>query len=209
MNEIEQIVEILERHLSPLNARALVQRALKARRFKTDSLPPGEMREFGASLHRGLRLFLNEAAANQALQDIFELCNDSVKTATPSTVPVNTENDIITARMEARRICDDLGAKSFATQKVTTIVSELARNIVSYTPGGTLEIGAANGRQRRIVIRAIDSGPGIPNLGQILAGKYQSKTGLGRGILGTKRLADHFDISTGARGTSITAEIDV
>jgi serine/threonine-protein kinase RsbT len=40
-----------------------------------------------------------------------------------------------------------------------------------------------------------------------MSGRYRSKTGLGRGLLGTKRLADNFDIATGATGTRIVVEV--
>jgi serine/threonine-protein kinase RsbT len=41
----------------------------------------------------------------------------------------------------------------------------------------------------------------------VLSGEYRSKTGLGRGLLGTKRLADTFDIATSPNGTHILAEV--
>jgi serine/threonine-protein kinase RsbT len=59
------------------------------------------------------------------------------------------------------------------------------------------------------VIRAVDRGPGISNLPLILSGEYKSKTGLGRGIVGCKRLADHFEVSTSKAGTHITAEVEL
>jgi len=40
-----------------------------------------------------------------------------------------------------------------------------------------------------------------------MSGKYRSTTGLGRGLLGVKRLADRFTIKTGKGGTSIEAEV--
>jgi serine/threonine-protein kinase RsbT len=93
-------------------------------------------------------------------------------------------------------------------QKVTTIVSELARNIVLYAQRGNIEIGFNHlERKGQIVVTAVDNGPGIPNLNQIMGGQYQSRTGLGKGILGTKRLADSFHISTSNQGTSITAAV--
>ena len=54
------------------------------------------------------------------------------------------------------------------------------------------------------MIIAQDQGPGIAQIDVILAGEYRSRTGLGRGILGAKKLADHFDIQTGPSGTTIT-----
>ena len=53
------------------------------------------------------------------------------------------------------------------------------------------------------MISVTDSGPGITNLAEILDGKYISRTGLGKGLIGTKRLMDHFAITTSPSGTSI------
>src|SRR4029078_11004264 len=39
-----------------------------------------------------------------------------------------------------------------------------------------------------------DSGPGIANLPDILDGQYRSKTGMGLGIIGVRRLVDQFHI---------------
>jgi serine/threonine-protein kinase RsbT len=111
------------------------------------------------------------------------------------------------ARAEARRVCESVGARGFTLQKVATIVSELARNMVVYAKGGLLEIVPTASVKKRIIIRAIDQGPGIPNLDVVLSGHYQSKTGMGRGLSGSKRLADVFDISTGADGTRVVAEV--
>lgn len=209
MKEIDRVVSVLERYLSPLNARALVERAVRARGLSPDTLKASHLPDVANSLQRGLRLFLREAEALKASKEVAALGKASLKPVESSSVPVLKESDIITARMEARRICDDLGAKSFTIQKVTTIVSELARNIVSYTSGGLLEITPSRAAKPAVVVRATDSGPGIPNLDEIMAGDYRSKTGLGRGLLGTKRLADNFDITTGPSGTSIVAEIEV
>ena len=48
-----------------------------------------------------------------------------------------------------------------------------------------------------------DRGPGIGDLPSILAGTYQSKSGMGMGILGAKRLMDSVHIDTEASGTTV------
>ena len=50
-------------------------------------------------------------------------------------------------------------------------------------------------------------GPGITNLDEILAGRYRSRSGLGLGILGTKRLADRFSIDSKPTGTHVEVEV--
>jgi serine/threonine-protein kinase RsbT len=152
-------------------------------------------------------LFVDASHQDAALRDVLDLCGGPSNDASVSILQIDAESDVAKARAEARRVCDALGASPFVMQKVATIVSELARNMVLYANGGLIEIGPAGDRRKRLVVRASDHGPGIPNLQEIMSGKYKSKTGLGRGILGTKRLADQFEISTGATGTRIVAEV--
>jgi serine/threonine-protein kinase RsbT len=58
-----------------------------------------------------------------------------------------------------------------------------------------------------LLIRATDAGGGIPNLEQIMAGRYRSRTGLGKGLLGSKRLSDRFEVRSSSNGTVIEAEL--
>ena len=50
-----------------------------------------------------------------------------------------------------------------------------------------------------LLITLRDSGKGIPNLDEIMGGKYVSKTGMGLGMIGAKRLMDHFQVETKPR----------
>lgn len=122
-------------------------------------------------------------------------------------VLIRGEGDLNAARMFAREACHLVGMRGYAAQKVVTAVSELARNISRYVGEGRVcfNIDLDN---NRITIVAEDRGGGIADLELILAGKYHSRTGLGRGILGVKNLADHFRIETGASGTTVTIGFD-
>jgi serine/threonine-protein kinase RsbT len=122
------------------------------------------------------------------------------------------ESDIGRARAEARKICDSLGASPFAMQKVATIVSELTRNMVLYANGGLVRMApAAMAGRKAVEIQASDEGPGIPKskLDEVMSGRYKSRTGLGRGLLGTKQLADSFTIASDATGTRVMATVFV
>lgn len=199
---------MLERYLSPLNVRAMLGRALRERNVTAERFRRSDLPKISPNLQRGLGLFLSGTERAQALRELSDLCErNAPRSQAPSRMIINSEADISTVRNEARRMCELAGTTSFTLQKVTTIVSELARNIVSYANRGELEITLQQGRDRRISITASDQGPGIPNLDLIMSGRYRSKTGLGRGLLGTKRLADQFDIATGSSGTTIKAEV--
>ncbi len=52
-------------------------------------------------------------------------------------------------------------------------------------------------------IEISDSGPGVKNLNEIMEGRYRSETGLGLGIIGTKRLMDTFLIESEPNGTVV------
>ncbi len=207
MDDLDAIRALLERYISPMIARSMLQKALRDRNLTPERFSSGDAHKIGPQLQRGITLFASDVERDRALRELSELCERTQPVAEPSQIRITSENDISLVRNEARRICEDMGAGTYTIQKVTTIVSELARNIVSYAKTGTLEILPINGHGRRIILCAEDSGPGIPNLELVLSGRYRSKTGLGRGLLGTKRLADNFNVATGATGTRVVAEV--
>ncbi|MEZ4297624.1 MAG: hypothetical protein R3B70_21870 [Polyangiaceae bacterium] len=123
------------------------------------------------------------------------------------TIQLTSEHDIPLARQVAREICEHLGTRALTQQRLLTIVSELGRNMVLYAGGGRMTLRPPTAKSRRIVVVAVDQGGGIPNLQEIMAGKYKSRSGLGLGLLGTKRLADSFHIETGRSGTTVVVEV--
>ncbi|MGV3623551.1 MAG: ATP-binding protein [Archangium sp.] len=90
--------------------------------------------------------------------------------------------------------------------RLATAVSELARNIYMYAKTGSVTLKLADEPTHwRFELSADDHGPGIPNLEVIMSGAYKSRTGLGRGIVGTKALLDEMKVeSAPGKGTHIT-----
>lgn len=209
MSDLDRVTRILERHLSPIHARSVLLQALAESKVQYTTFMMVDLAKINGALERGLRLFTSKEVSAQAMRDISRLFAVKSVVMEPSIVPITLEADISHARIAARRMCESTDVSGFQLQKVTTIVSELARNIVSYTKGGRVELRWSNRPRRSITIRAIDSGPGIDNLAHVLSGNYKSKTGLGRGLTGTRRLADEFDVETGSTGTTVTAEVYV
>ncbi len=124
-------------------------------------------------------------------------------------IDVVSEKDVARARVAVRELCQKLGARPLSLQKIATIVSELARNMVLYAGGGKLLVGSVGVDRKCVFIRAVDEGSGIPDLEAILAGRRVSRNGRGLGLIGTKRLADGFRIHTGSTGTWIEAEVNL
>jgi serine/threonine-protein kinase RsbT len=207
-SEFEQVLALLQRYISPVNARSLLLRALQQHGISPAKLTRGDLAKCGSAFRRGVALFADPLRRDAALQEINAHCGTDAPEVRSCTLQIAAEFDIGKARAETRRICDAVGANAFTVQRVATIVSELARNMVLYATGGVVEVAVLNS-PKRILVRATDYGSGIPNLEEVMSGRYRSKTGMGRGLLGTKRLADRFDISTGSTGTRVTAEVTI
>ncbi len=90
--------------------------------------------------------------------------------------------------------------------RLATAVSELARNIYMYAKTGHVTLCLTDEPAHwRFDVEAVDQGPGIPHLDVVLSGSYKSRTGLGRGLIGTRSLLDDMRIdSAPGAGTRIT-----
>jgi serine/threonine-protein kinase RsbT len=204
----DQILEVLLRHLSPTNAEGTLLRSVREAGMRPDGITFADVQQLLPSLERRIRLYVDPVRHARVAQELAELGGGGVAQRS-RTMVVKTEADISEVRRVAKTICEGSGARTFITHKIVTIVSELARNIVHYTPGGTIEVGVVRERPARCSILATDGGPGIPNLEEIMSGHYKSKTGMGRGLLGVKRLAERFKINPGPPGTRIEVEVDL
>jgi len=120
------------------------------------------------------------------------------------TIDIRSENDVVLVRQKARALAAALTFDMQDQTRIATAVSEIARNTFQYGQGGRADFRLENGTENTLVITLSDKGVGIPNLDDILDGKYVSQTGLGVGIIGAKRLMDRFYIETNSeRGTTV------
>ena len=120
---------------------------------------------------------------------------------------IRSEADIVRVRDRIRLVAREFGFDNVTQIKLTTAVSELTRNIYEYARTGSITVSIVErDGQTGMEIVAEDSGPGISDLDNILSGRFQSKTGLGKGISGSQRLMDDFKIeSSPGRGTRVEA----
>jgi serine/threonine-protein kinase RsbT len=120
-------------------------------------------------------------------------------------VAIVDEHGIVDARTRARVLAASLGFATTDQYKLATAVSELSRNIFRYAGKGKVSFGPVSSPRPGMFIVARDDGPGIPDIEQVLSESYVSKTGLGRGLQGCRRIMDEFQIdSTPGRGTTVT-----
>jgi signal transduction histidine kinase/CheY-like chemotaxis protein len=121
------------------------------------------------------------------------------------TVPIENEADVVTVRQRAHRLAELLGFERQDQTRIATAVSELARNAFSYAGGGRAEFMLDPTPAPQVFhVRISDRGPGIADVQTILDGQYRSKSGMGLGILGARRLMDHFRIESKiGKGTTV------
>jgi serine/threonine-protein kinase RsbT len=119
-------------------------------------------------------------------------------------IAISVEGDIVRARGAGRDMCRELGLSEINQVKVATAISELARNIFHYAKTGNIVLRKLSAPKVGIEVIATDQGPGIADIKQVLSGTYKSQTGMGKGLLGARRLVDFFEIETGPdKGTRI------
>ncbi len=118
---------------------------------------------------------------------------------------ISTELDVVAARQRAREIAVQCSFPMQDQVRIATSVSELVRNVYNYAHGGKVEFLIDESNNVQVLqIRIDDQGPGFAHLEEVLAGRYVSPTGMGLGILGAKRLMDHFELETApGKGTKI------
>jgi signal transduction histidine kinase/DNA-binding response OmpR family regulator len=119
------------------------------------------------------------------------------------TLALRNEMDVVQARQRARELAALLGFDNQDQIRLATATSEMARNAFRYARNGSVKFSAVTDVPQQFEVIVSDSGPGIPNLEEILDGHYKSATGLGMGIVGTQRLMDKFSIEAGSSGTTV------
>ena len=121
------------------------------------------------------------------------------------TLAIGCERDTVAARQRARQIARLLGFDAQDQTRISTAVSEIARNAFNYAGGGRVEYSIEGKTSPQLfLVKVQDSGPGVHDLDNILEGRYQSSTGMGLGILGARRLMDQFQIdSAPGLGTTV------
>jgi signal transduction histidine kinase len=120
------------------------------------------------------------------------------------TLAVRQEQDVVAARQRARQAAELLGFDPQQQTRLATAVSEIARNAFRYAGGGWMEVRVEGDPPRQSLrVRIRDEGPGIRDLPAVLEGRWRSDTGMGMGLVGTRRLMDHFRVESGPGGTVV------
>ncbi len=105
-------------------------------------------------------------------------------------------------RRRSRRSASTSGRWSRSATSST--LCALARNILKYAGKGQIALRRLPGEREGIEVIASDQGPGIADVELVLSPRYRSKTGMGVGLRGSRRLVDHFEVDSRAgSGTTV------
>jgi serine/threonine-protein kinase RsbT len=215
----KEIGAVLAGTISSITQRSIFSRMGGLATTPVHQLTPSDRAAVMQELESSLRLFAR-GNSSQLIASCARVLNPAgggpgpavaVSTAglSPRQFPIEQEKDIAMARLEAWSEAVRLGLSKFASVKVATAVSELARNIVFYAGRGIVELRSLQDERgiTALQIIASDQGPGIPadKLDEIWAGTYKSQRGMGKGLMAVKKLVDDFQMDTrpGA-GTTVT-----
>ncbi|SPJ26068.1 ATP-binding protein [Palleronia abyssalis] len=129
---------------------------------------------------------------------------------TITSLSLTDTDDVKVLQQIAKAVTEAVGFKPFHATRVITCAMELSRNVIEHGRGGYARLSLHEPRGGTVVLRLAfaDQGPGINNVDAALADKGPSlrKSGLGLGLSGVKRMADDFEIETGASGTRVKAD---
>ncbi|HET9530821.1 MAG TPA: anti-sigma regulatory factor [Blastocatellia bacterium] len=120
-------------------------------------------------------------------------------------IEIEYNEDIIRVRASVLSAAREMGFKRVDQVRLVTAASELARNIKLYAGRGRVEILRINNNGRRgLQIKFEDNGPGIVDIKLAMTDGYTTSRGLGKGLPGSRRLVDEFEIDSEAgRGTVV------
>lgn len=128
--------------------------------------------------------------------------------STPHRIAIENEESILFVRQYCRNLSREAGFGLVDQTRITTVASELARNVYLYAGSGEAIIARVVDATRglcgvEMVFR--DKGPGIADVDRAMQQGFSTSGGLGLGLPGSKRLMDEFELQSAAEhGTTIT-----
>ena len=199
------VLRELTKYLSEPNARALLLASASAAGVGVSALKPSLLSVVVSQVVKTFDVFgLGPDAKSKCLFNLRSLSHTTL-VQNEVVVPIVQEGDIVTARESGKQMCVSLNFSEVSYVKVATAISELARNIVKYAGEGSITVRVIPGQRRGVEVVATDRGPGIPDIDAVLSPRYRSRSGMGIGLRGTRKVMDHFEIrSQPGRGTTVT-----
>jgi len=210
-------LEVLSRYFSPPLAATLLKITVRREHLRECELGTMEASLLADALERTLPSYLGEAekrrscvtelrralasgevGASHRDRGGFQSCGD---------FPILREDDLHHLSQTLRGLLGETGFSALDQTKFLTAASELVRNILQYARTGHVAVSRSRrGANERAGLELIasDNGPGIADVSHVLSSQYRSKSGMGIGLKGARRLVDEFELeSRPGRGTRV------
>ena len=122
--------------------------------------------------------------------------------------------NLVILRDRARQVGELFGLDKLQRTRFITAVSEIARNTVQYAGEGNVtfsfDSSETSTRGQQLIAEIVDKGPGIRDLGAVLAGSPNLDGHQPLGIVGSRRLVDHLEVECPPEGgTRVTISIEL
>lgn len=121
---------------------------------------------------------------------------------------IKDKADVIEARRIVRQMAMEMGFDEVSQARLALSISELASNIWQYAGDGMIYLAQIEDQHGRLgmAIEAVDNGPGISDVHDVLEKGYRNRAAGGAGLAGVRRVMDQFTIYTKkGKGTRIRA----
>jgi len=209
---INELQDILEQSISKGAARSIILTATQRSGLPQNGLGQSRCTEqFYEEILKGLRNYSSKPLSQldcfvslQSFRKEYIHQKPITQNLPTQSIRVYKENDVSRSCRLTQKFAIELGFDKLACQQMITVTAELTRNILQYADTGKIILSSLKPPEQGLQIEAIDQGPGIKDLDAIMAGTYQSKDGMGLGILGCQKLMDDFTLQTSAeKGTYI------
>jgi serine/threonine-protein kinase RsbT len=220
------LLEVLSDYFSPPLARALLTSTLRRAKLDAGPMTASGTKQAVQALELALPLYLGDPGRRaecvarlrarapepvprrdpimaKAPPTVSRLMAASPPLDASTVIQVTTAEDVANACEVGRDIARRVGFPHLAQTKIATAIAELARNILLYATTGEVHVGAIATPRRGVEVIASDHGPGISDLQRVMSGQYRSRTGMGMGLRGAKKLMDDFDITSSPQGTRV------
>jgi anti-sigma regulatory factor (Ser/Thr protein kinase) len=122
-----------------------------------------------------------------------------------SRLSVSARSDVGECRRVAKRLAEQYQFDDTSVGRICIIANELANNILAHAQSGELLVQMFDdGVDRALELLAIDSGPGMKDVGQCLRDGYSTAGTPGTGLGAVSRLSTTFDVFSAVdRGTVV------
>jgi serine/threonine-protein kinase RsbT len=219
----EEVVEALKQYFSAPIARALLTSTLRRAKIDSGAVQRQMIPDVITALERALPMYIADAGRRgECLRRLRSVTHEPASEPQPAPqraqarpapsnglpaastiIQVVTADDVTNACEVGRDLARQVGFPDVQQTKIATAIAELARNILLYAISGEMRIAAIDAPRRGVEVAARDEGPGIKDVELVMSGLYRSRTGMGLGLRGSKRLMETFEIETSGKGTSV------